>query len=316
MILLLESLHSSAEEHLAAVAPLMRAAEPNTPPEDLAAVRAIVTRGRGRIPEELMARCPALRVVARAGAGLDNIDTAAAARRGIAVVFAPGANTGTVAEHTLALMLDLSRGLSRSARAVRQGRWEERANYRGEELAGRTLGIVGFGSIGRRVALLAEAFGMRVLVAEHTQRPGSHGDSGGEPERVALHSLLAMSDIVTLHLPATAATRGLIGAAELACMQPGALLINTARGSLVDTHALREALQGGRLGGFAADVLDGEPPGSDDPLLSRDDVVVTPHVASLTSATYRKLCLSTAENVARFLRDEPVEPRALFSHRA
>ncbi len=316
MILLLESLHAEAEKHLAQVAPLLRAAEPNAPPEDLAEVRAIVTRGRGRIPEELMARCPALRVVARAGAGLDNIDTVAAARRGIAVVFAPGANTDTVAEHTLALMLDLSRGITRSARAVRQGRWEERAHYRGEELAERTLGIVGFGNIGRRVARLAEAFGMRVLVAEHTQRPGVHSETEGGPERVALHSLLAMSDIVTLHLPATSATRGLIGAAELACMQPGALLINTARGALVDTHALREALQAGRIGGFAADVLDGEPPGADDPLLSRDDVVVTPHVASLTSATYRRLCLSTAENVARFLRDEPVEPRALFSHRA
>jgi len=316
MILLLESLHSEAERLLADVAPVVRAQEPNTPPEDLGEVQAILTRGRGRIPEALMARCPRLQVVARAGAGLDNVDTAAAARRGLPVVFAPGANTDTVAEHTLALILDLSRGISRSARSVRAGRWEERAHYRGEELAGRTLGIVGFGSIGQRVARLAEAFGMRVLVAEHTERPEAASVAAAGPERIALHSLLAMADVVTLHLPATPATRGLIGAAELACMQPSALLVNTARGALIDGAALREALAAGRLGGFAADVLDGEPPAADDPLLARDDVVLTPHVASLTSATYRRLCVSTAQNVAKVLRGEPVDSRALFGRRA
>lgn len=310
MILLLESLHPDAEALLAEVAPLVRAAEPNAPPDDLAGVRAILTRGRGRIPEALLARCPALEVIARAGAGLDNLDTAAAARRGIPVVFAPGANTNTVAEHTLALILDLSRGISRTARAVAAGRWEERAHYRGDELGGRTLGIVGFGNIGRRVAHLAEAFGMRVLVAEHTARTADSGPA--TPERCSLHALLAMADVVTLHLPLTAATRGLIGAAELACMRPGALLVNTARGSLIDMPALRDALESGRLGGFAADVLDAEPPAADDPLLTRDDVVLTPHVASLTAATYRALCVSTASNVARILRGEAPEVRALF----
>lgn len=347
MILLLESLHPEAEAALAAEGTLVRATDPNLPPDELGEVRAIVTRGRGRIPADLIARCPVLRVVGRAGAGLDNVDTAAAAARGIAVVFAPGANASTVAEHTLALMLDLARGITRTARAVAAGRWEERAHYRGDELAGRTLGVVGFGNIGQRVAALAGAFGMNVFVAQHTAAAlegDLPADPGGprpapapapEPEpvlakapcrgvpereaperqapvRQALRELLGFVDVVTLHVPLTPATRGLIGRHEVASMKRGALLVNTARGALVDTVAVRDALASGHLGGFAADVLDVQPPDEADPLLARDDVVLTPHVASLTAATYRALCLSTARNVVRVLRGEAPEPRSLF----
>lgn len=309
MILLLESLHPEAEALLASAGPVLRAVDPNEPPAELSAVRAILTRGRGRIQEALLARCPALAVIARAGAGLDNLDTAAAARRGIAVIYAPGANTNTVAEHTLALMLDLARGITRGARAVAAGRWEERSGYRGDELGGLTLGIVGFGSIGRRVAALAEAFGMRVQVAAHTARADA---PGGPHPRLPLRELLATSDVVTLHLPLTPATRNLLGAAELACMKPGALLVNTARGALIDMPALRTALARGQIGGFAADVLDVEPPRADDPLLAAENVVLTPHVASLTAASYRALCRFTAENVVRVLRGEAPEPRSVF----
>ena len=314
MILLLESLHAEAEALLERVGPVVRAVDPNEPPAELSGVRAILTRGRGRIPEALLARCPALVVIARAGAGLDNLDTAAAARRGIAVIFAPGANTSTVAEHTLALMLDLARGITRSARAVAAGRWEERARYRGDELAGLTLGIVGYGSIGRRVAALAAAFGMQVLVAAHTSRADDHAraEAEGSPPRLPLSELLAAADVVTLHLPLTPATRRLIGAAELARMKRGALLVNTARGALVDMPALRSALARGDLGGFAADVLDVEPPAPDDPLLGAENVLLTPHVASLTAASYRALCRFTAENVARVLRGEAPDPRSVF----
>jgi len=301
MILLLESLHAEAEALLAQAGDLLRAADPNQPPAELARVRAILTRGRGEIREALLARCPALKVIARAGAGLDNLDTAAAARRGIAVVYAPGANTNTVAEHTLGLMLDLARGISRDARSVAAGRWDERARYSGDELGGLTLGIVGFGSIGKRVAQLAEAFGMRVIVA-------AHGGNEGPP----LRELLAACDIVTLHVPLTSATRGMIGATELACMKRGARLVNTARGALIDMQALRAALASGALAGFAADVLDAEPPVAGEPLLGLPNVLITPHVASLTAATYRALCLSTAANVVRVLRGEPPEPRSLL----
>lgn len=313
MILLLESLHPEAEALLERAGPVLRAVDPNEPPAELSGMRAILTRGRGRIQEALLARCPVLAVIARAGAGLDNLDTAAAARRGIAVIHAPGANTSTVAEHTLALMLDLARGITRSARAVAAGRWEERARYRGDELDGLTLGIVGFGSIGRRVAALASAFGMHVLVAAHASRADAPARTEGDSyPRLPLHELLASADIITLHVPLTPATRHLIGAAELACMKPGALLVNTARGALVDMPGLRSALARGALGGFAADVLDVEPPATDDPLLAAENVLFTPHVASLTAATYRTLCLFTAENVARVLRGEPADPRSVF----
>jgi phosphoglycerate dehydrogenase-like enzyme len=313
MILLLESLHPEAEALLASAGTVLRATDPNEPPAELTRVRAILTRGRGRIPEALLARCPELRVIARAGAGLDNLDTSAAARRGIAVVYAPGANTNTVAEHTLALLLDLARGITRSARAVAAGRWEERGRYHGDELGGQTLGVVGFGSIGRRVAALAEAFGMRVLVAAHPARAAATGVVVPERfERVALRALLAVADAVTLHVPLTPTTRNMIGAAEFACMKRGALLVNTARGALIDMAALRAALASGALGGFAADVLDVEPPEADDPLLRAENVLLTPHVASLTAATYRTLCVSTAENVVRVLRGESPDPRSVF----
>jgi len=308
MILLLESLHPEAEAVLASAAELLRAADPNQPPADLARVRAILTRGRGRITDALLARCPSLEVIARAGAGLDNLDTAAAARRHIPVVFAPGANTNTVAEHTLALMLDLARGITRSARSVAAGRWEERANYRGDELSGMTLGIVGFGSIGQRVARLAEAFGMRIVVAQHPARTSADDDF----PRAPLHELLAAADVISLHVPLTPATRLMLGAREFARMKRGALLVNTARGALIDMPALRAALSSGALGGFAADVLDVEPPAADEVLLAADNVLLTPHVASLTAATYRSLCLCTAENVVRVLRGEAPQPRCVF----
>jgi len=314
MILLLESLHPEAEALLETAGPLLRARDPLASPQalgaelDLASVRAILTRGRGPISAALLERCGACRVIARAGAGLDNLDTAAAARRGLPVVHAPGASSATVAEHALALMLDLARGVTRSARAVVAGGWEERAHYRGVALGTLTLGLVGYGRIGRRVAELATALGMRVLVAAH----GTPDPTPMAPPRLPLDELIARVDVLSLHLPLTPATRGLLGARELARMKPGALLVNTARGALIDGAALRAALASGHLGGFAADVLEHEPPEPGDPLLASERVVLTPHVAALTEDTYRALCLYTAENVLRVLRGEPADPRSLF----
>jgi len=157
-----------------------------------------------------------------------------------------------------------------------------------------------------------------VIVAQHTAAPAATatgptaGTAEPSPLRQSLRELLAQSEIVTLHVPLTAATKGLLGAAELASMKPGALLINTARGALIDMPALRDALASGQLGGFAADVLDVEPPAADEPLLALDNVILTPHVASLTAATYRALCVSTATNVVRVLRGEAPEPRSVF----
>lgn len=310
MILLLESLHPEAEALLEAEGPVLRAEDPLRPTGDLSAVRAILTRGRGRISADLLERCPALEVIARAGAGLDNLDTGTARAKGIEVIFAPGLNTNTVAEHTLALMLDLSRRVTRSANEVAAGRWSERGGYAGTELYTQTLGILGFGNIGRRVAALAEAFGMRVLVATSSSRQRPPKDC---PERLPLRELLPQVDILSLHLPLTPATRGILGPGEFAQLRPGALLINTARGGLLHAAALREALASGQLGGLAADVLDVEPPESTDPLLASDQVILTPHVASLTSGAYRDLCLFTARNVRRVLQSEPPDPASVFA---
>jgi D-3-phosphoglycerate dehydrogenase len=303
MILLLETLHPEAEALLERCEPLVR--EPSD------AVRAIITRGRGRITDELMESLPNLRVIARAGAGLDNLDTAAAARRNIPVIFSPGMNGRTVAEHTLALMLDLVRRITPWANASAEGRWEERARYQGGELAGLTLGILGYGNIGKRVARLASAFEMKVVVAE---RRGRAIDC--EYPTLPLEELLGVADVLTLHLPLTQETNGILGAEHLARMKPTACIINTARGALIDPAALRAALLADRVGGFAADVLDVEPPAADDPLLRSPRVLLTPHVASLTSATYREMCLFTAENVVAVLEGRvPAEGSVFRTHR-
>ena len=303
-VLLLESLHPEAEALLAAAGEVTRAADPNVPGPSVpyARLQAIITRGRGRIDAALMARCPALLAVAPSGVGLDNLDLTAARARGIPVLFAPGGNTATTAEHTIALLLAFTRRVPQTARAVAEGRWEERGNYAGDEACGKTLGIVGYGAIGQRVARIAAALGMEVLVAERTGLSCEH-------PMLPLPKLLRRADFVSLHLPLTPATRGLIGAAEFALMKPGACLINTARGSLVDQIALTAALASGRLGGFAADVLDPEPPAANEPLLRSERVLITPHVASLTASTYRDLCLTTVRNVLAVLRGEAVDPR-------
>ncbi len=189
---------------------------------DPATVEAILTRGRGQIPRAFMDRFPHLRAVARCGVGLDNIDTDAAAERGIPVIYAPDSTTVAVAEHTILLMLALGRRLTTLAAAVAAGDWAIRNGYSGTELAGKTLGIVGMGSIGRRVATLATALGLKVVYWSQTSRD----------ERfplLPLSDLLAVADVVSLHLALTPATRHLIDAAALARMKPGALLINTAR---------------------------------------------------------------------------------------
>jgi phosphoglycerate dehydrogenase-like enzyme len=307
-ILLLESLHAEAEALLDGADGVVRAVAPDDPGPDIpyADVRAIVTRGRGPVNAALIERCPRLRAIARAGVGVDNVDLPVAHARGIPVLYAPGSNTATTAEHAIALMLALARRIPAQARAVAEGRWEERARYDGDEVCGKTLGIVGYGAIGRRVAHVAGALGMQVVVAEH---PGLVCEHPAMP----LAELLRRADFVSLHLPLRADTRGLIGAAQLAAMRPDAILVNTARGALVDQRALAAALAARSIGGFAADVLDPEPPAPGEPLLRGERVLITPHVASLTATTYRELCLLTARHVLKVLRGEPLDPRWVHS---
>jgi D-3-phosphoglycerate dehydrogenase len=307
MILLLESLHPEAEALLEHCESVVRAADPNEPQLPSHDIHAVLTRGRGRITDAMMEVFPNLRAIARAGAGLDNLDTAAAVRRNISVIHAPGLNGRTVAEHTMALMLDLVRRITPWANACAEGRWEARGRYQGGELAGLTLGIIGYGAIGKRVARLASAFEMQVVVAE---RPGKPIQC--EYLTMSLDELLSVADVVSLHLPLTKETTGMLGAEQIARMKPSACIINTARGALIDQAALRTALLADRLGGFAADVLEPEPPVGDDPLLRSPRVLLTPHVASLTSATYREICVYTAENVVAVLEGRVPAERAVF----
>jgi D-3-phosphoglycerate dehydrogenase / 2-oxoglutarate reductase len=218
--------------------------------------------------------CPRLRVLARVGVGVDTIDLEAATEAGVAVTTTPGINTNTVADHTLALILACVRRVVENDASVRRGEWDRGGRLIGIELAGSTVGIVGLGAIGRAVARRVGGFDARILGCDvvDVDTPGV--------ERVGLDDLLRSSDVVTVHVPLGAGTRTLIGARELGLMRPGAILVNTSRGGIVDEQALHDALRAGRLGGAGIDVFEREPPGAE--LLGLDRVVVSPHVAGIS----------------------------------
>lgn len=296
-IVLLETIHPDAEALLAAHDQVVLAESP----ADLGAripysdIVAILTRGRGQIRRPLLEACPKLRVVARCGVGLDNIDVAVAQERGIAVERAPGSTTIAVAEHTMLLMLALSRRLDTLATAVKAGNWAVRNGYEGHDLYGKTLGIIGMGAIGQRVAALATAFGMTVCYWNRTSKALPY-------KQVDLPTLLQQADVVSIHSALAPETHHLLGEHELALLKPTALLINTARGAIIDPVALRAALAANRFAGFGADVLDQEPPAPTDPLLTHERVLITPHTSALTAETYRTMCIQTVQNVLAVLR--------------
>lgn len=306
MILLLETVHRDAHDILAATEPVELVADlASFDPSEHVGVRAIVTRGRGRVTAELMAAFPDLEVVARCGAGLDNVDTAAAAAAGIAVVHAPGLTTSTVAEHALMLMLAVGRRLTTVDGAVKRGDWGVREGFVGVEMRGKRLGIVGFGAIGSRVAELGDALGMDVVCT--TRR-----SEGIAVQRVGLEDLLQTSDVIQICVPLSDATRSMFGAAQFALMRPGAILVNTARGPIVDHAALADALDNGLLGGYGADVWDPEPPEPGDRILAHPATVVTPHVAGLTDVTYQAICVRPAQAVLCILDGRKPDPAWVF----
>jgi len=232
-----------------------------------------------------------LKIIAKNGAGVDSVDLAEAERRGIAVAVAAGANADAVAEHAVALMLALVRDLRRLDVKLRKGGWEG-TSWLGRDFRGSTVGIVGYGSIGRSAARLAAALGAQVVVldffAPHTD------DFERAPD---LDALLDRIDILSLHCPLTEQTHHLIGARELARLKPGALVVNTARGPVIDEAALVEALRSGHLGGAGLDTFEVEPIAADNPLLGLDNVIVTPHVAGVTQNAARQVATITARNV-------------------
>jgi phosphoglycerate dehydrogenase-like enzyme len=253
-----------------------------------------------RVDASVIERLPDLRLVATRTAGYSHIDVDAAAARGVAVAVVPSAATQSVAEYTFGAVLALERRLFDAREATRDGRFEYRS-FRGFELAGRTLGVVGLGAIGRRVAELGQAFGMGVL-AWSRSRPAVTG-----VEHVDLDHLLALSDVVSVSVALTEDTRGLLGASRLALMKPGAILVNTARGGIVDEDALRRLLDEGRLGGAVLDVLESEPPDRDDlvRLAAAPNVLVTPHIAFHTEEALARQFAETAANVLAFLAGTP-----------
>ncbi len=252
------------------------------------------------------------RVIGSYGVGYDQIDVAAARARGITVVHVPDYGTEEVSDHALCLLLGLARGLPGLQAAGRQGRWDYTASGPLHRLAGRVLGVVGFGRIGRRVAAKARGFGFRPVACDPYVAPRDFAAHAVAPR--TLDALLAEADVVSLHVPLTAETRGLLGAAAVGRMKPGAYLVNTSRGPVVDEAALLRALADGRLAGAGLDVLAEEPPPRDHPLLHHPRVLVTPHSAWYTEEAMRDLQRLLAEDIGRVLAGEPprcpVPPRS------
>jgi len=257
---------------------------------------AVLLRGSPPFTARVMAAAPGLRIIAKHGAGVDTVDIGAATRHGIAVMVAGGANADAVAEHTLALMLALTRQLPRFDRETRAGAWRDLNEFT-RDFRARTVGIVGYGQIGERTARLVQACGAAVVVHTRSAVTLPAGISH-EPD---LDRLLAQVDIVSLHCPLTEKTRGMIGAAQLARMKPGALLINTARGPVVDQAALVAALQSGHLAGAGLDTFAVEPPDTADPLFALPNVIVTPHVAAATTEAMMRMGTIAANNITSWL---------------
>jgi glyoxylate reductase len=252
---------------------------------------------------------PKLRVVSNFGVGFDNIDVAAATERGILVCNTPGVLTDAVADLTLGLVIDLARKVVEAERVVREGQWATAGRgIMGNDLRGKTLGIVGFGRIGRAVAQRARAFGMRLCFHDVFEDPG---DGFADCVYRPLDGLLREADFVTLHVNLTDETEKLIGARELALMKPAAYLINTARGPVVHQAALTEALREGRIAGAALDVLEREPPAPDDPILSLPNAIILPHIGSATRETRAAMLELAIDNLLAALRGET--PKAVVN---
>jgi D-3-phosphoglycerate dehydrogenase len=271
---------------------------------------ALVVRSETRVGAEIIEAGARLRVIGRAGAGVDNIDVASATRAGVLVVNAPSGNTIAAAEHTMAMMLALARHLPQADQAVKAGRWE-RSSFVGTELREKTLGVVGLGNIGLEVTRRAQAFGMRVIATD----PVVSGDRAAQlnVRLVSVEELMMEADFVTLHVPLTAATHHLVNAKVLAGSKPGLRLLNVARGGIVDEAALADAIKSGRVAGAALDVFEKEPPG-ENPLFQMRQVITTPHLGASTEEAQIGVAIEIADQViavldggvARFALNAPV----------
>jgi len=267
--------------------------------EVIGGYEALAVRSATKVTKDILDAAHKLRVVGRAGTGVDNIDLAAASRRGVVVMNAPGGNSVSVAEQTIALLLALARQIPEASQSTRAGKWEKKKFAAGRELMGKTLGVIGTGNIGALVVKRAQAFGMKVLgydpflAAEAAEKLGI--------ELVDLTEIWKRSDAITLHVPLTEQTKNMVGAAQLAQMKPGALLVNCARGGLVDEKAVAEALKAGKLGGAALDVFEQEPPPADHPLFSCPNFIATPHLGGSTEDAQQNVATIVCEAMVDYL---------------
>lgn len=286
---------------------------PYDPPEVVAAraadlaVDAIMVR-QGRITAEVINASPRLRVIAKHGVGVDNIDIAAAQARGVPVLRSMGSNSRAVAEHAIALALMQIKEIQPLNAAVKGGAWPK-PSFIGKDFQGATIGLVGYGGIGRETARMAAALGMEVVVHDPFA-PGAP-EADGFATAADLDAMLPLLDILSLHCPLTAATRGLIDARRLALMKRSAVLVNTARGGLVDEAALAEALAQGRIAGAALDSFAMEPPPADSPLWPLATLTATPHIGGVTAGSARNMALIAARHIIGVLDGEAPDERSL-----
>lgn len=299
-ILLLEVIHPDAVELLKTIGNVhqIESLAPDHVNEQFTDAAAVLTRGRGRIPREALLAGKQLKCVARCGAGTDNIDVATATELGLPVLFSPDGTTFSVAEHAIMLMMAVGRKLTMLDREVKSNNWEIRNRIGiGAELFGKTLGIVGLGRIGKRTAELARAFGMNVIYWSAQSRDNAY-------QFTELEEVFRQSDIVSISLSLNDGTRNLVNAHLISQMKPSAILVNTARGEVIDELALARALAEKRIAGAGLDVMASEPPPDDHPFFQMDNVVITPHIATITDVAYRKMCVEVAEQVIRVLKGE------------
>ena len=277
-------------------------AKPGLPPDEIKKIiggyDALIVRSGTKVTADIIDEAKEMKVIGRAGAGVDNIDVGAATRKGIVVMNTPGGNTVSTAEHTMALMMSLARNIPQSFHDLQNGKWE-RKKYMGTELFGKALGVIGLGKVGREVAFRAKAFGMNVigydplLASEVASKLGL--------EIVSLDEIFRRSDFITVHTPLTEETRGILGEKAFAVCKQGVRVINCARGGIIDEQALLKALESGKVAGAAFDVFVKEPPG-DNPLLKHPKVIATPHLGASTEEAQEKVAKQIGEQLADFFK--------------
>jgi len=263
---------------------------------------ALIVRNRTQVRGELLAALKQCKVIGRLGVGLDNIDVAACKARGMQVIPATGANALSVAEYVICSAMLLLRGTYQSTADVAGGKWPRAALSNGREMAGKTLGLIGFGSIGQLTAGLARGLGMTVIAFDAMMDRDHPAYAAGNVRPAGLEELIVSADVVSLHVPLVDSTRNLFDAARIAAMKPGAVLINTARGGIVDEAALAAALKSGQLGGAAIDVFDSEPLPASAHFVDCPNLLLTPHIAGVSAESNERVSFMIADKVLEALR--------------